>query len=210
MTTTPREKNYVVVEKRVRPARFTWSLDQLVLDVDKAADQPRTLFVKRRLLNAGAVRAWAAQQSIESALPAGDMHATVAFSKELVDWSTIAPDKGSLTIEDGLRDVHQFPARATPNGALVLRFSSGELHRRWQELRAAGASWGFPEYQPHVTITYSVPETDAAKIEPYRGPLIFGPEEFAEVSDDWAAEVVEEPLIKHSVPRRSLARRMSR
>ena len=39
MTTTPREKNYVVVEKRVRPARFTWSPDQLVLDVEKVDEE---------------------------------------------------------------------------------------------------------------------------------------------------------------------------
>ncbi|MBZ0268053.1 hypothetical protein K8I85_07850, partial [bacterium] len=113
---------------------------------------------------------------------------------------------GPLTVEGGLRDVHQFPARTTPNGALVLRFASYDLERRHRELRAAGASWDFPEYQPHVTITYSVPEADAGAIEPYRGPMVFGPEEFAGIDEGWADEIEEVPTAKRSVPRRRLNR----
>lgn len=163
--------------------------------VVKSADS-RTLYVSRPLLNGDAVRAWAASQGIASALPAGDMHVTIAFSRELVDWSALTPDQHQLAVVAGDRFVHQFPAQALPNGALVLRFSSEALARRWQQLRGAGASWDFPVYEPHITITYSVPAADVADIEPYTGPLVFGPEEFAEVNEEWAGEVVEESLEK--------------
>ena len=181
--------------------------------------QPRTLYVKRRLLNAGAVRAWAASQGIASALPAGDMHVTVAFSREPVDWSVLEPQQDAIVVNDAVAKanrvlyvkhaVHQFPSRDAANGALVLRFSSTALHDRWRYFRDAGASWDYPEYQSHVTITYSVPEADVGSIEPYRGPLVFGPEEFAEVNDDWAGEVAEESLskVERSVPRRRSRRR---
>lgn len=153
----------------------------------------RTLYVKRRLLNAGAVRAWAAAQGIESALPASDMHVTVAFSRELVDWSGLAPMRDAMVVTGRARSVHQFPPRGMPRGALVLKFRSRELAARHREIKRHGASWDFPGYQPHVTITYSVAEADVAAIEPYRGPLIFGPEEFAEVDEGRAGDIREEP-----------------
>ncbi len=166
------------------------------------SDQPRTLYVKRRLLNGDAVRAWAAEQGIASALPADDMHVTVAFSKEPVDWSELTPQQGAIAvISSAGRAVHQFPARNTPNGAFVLKFTSPELTVRWQEFLDAGASWDFPEYQPHITITYTLAEADLAAIEPYHGPLVFGPEEFAEVNEGWAGEITEEPtgaLVKYN------------
>jgi len=167
----------------------------------KAAGR-KTLYVKRRLLNPEDVRAWAAAQGIASTLRPDDMHVTVAFSREPVDWSKIELETDAVVVlDDGVekRAVHQFPPRSTPNGALVLKFESPELRARWQYFRDAGASWDFPEYQPHVTITYSVPQADVGAIEPYRGPLIFGPEEASEVNDDWAGELVEEPTSMISV-----------
>lgn len=185
-----------IPEKSIRFADREQDILFLLGVVTKAGLQPRTLYVKRRLLNGDAVRAWAASQGIAFALPANDMHVTVAFSKEPVDWSALEPQRDAIVVQGDARQVRQFPARTTPNGALVLRFESPELAARWRELRDAGASWDFPEYQPHVTITYSVPEADVSAIEPYRGPLIFGSEEFTEVDEGWAGEVEEEPLIK--------------
>lgn len=155
---------------------------------------PRTLYVQRRLLNGDAVRKWATSQGIESTLPPDDMHVTVAFSKTPLDWSQLTPRLSPLVVMAATgREVHQFPPRNTPNGALVLKFGAPVFARRWQEFRDAGASWDFPEYQPHITLTYSVPEANVDAIEPYRGPLVFGPEIFAEVNDNWGNEIVEIP-----------------
>ena len=180
-------------------------------DLGKAynPDQPRTLYVKRRLLNAGALRAWAAEQGIPSMLPAGDLHVTVAYSKKPVDWSALAPEQDAVVVNADMRRIHQFPAQGMPNGALVLGFESQRLRDRWQELLDAGASWDYAEYRPHVTITYSVFEAAVGKIEPYLGSLIFGPEEFEEVEEGWAGEVREEPLVKRSGPRLRSARQAS-
>lgn len=176
---------------------------------------PRTLYVKRCLLNAGAVRAWAASQGLESALPADDMHVTVAFSREPVDWSCIEPDPDAIVVLDDSvtkfveggeswkvhddvekRSVHQFPARSTPNGALVLLIESDALSERWKYYRDAGASWDHDAYHPHVTITYAVKAADTSAMEPYRGPLIFGPEVIDEVREGMGVDVEEEPLVK--------------
>lgn len=151
----------------------------------------RTLYVSRRLLNEGAVRAWAASQGFELALPAGEMHVTVAYSKDPVDWSRIEPDRDALAVQGGVRSVHQFDG-----GAVVLTLESPELRRRWQELRDAGASWDYPDYRPHVTITYSGAPADLSAVEPYRGPLIFGPEEMEEIdSEGFDPDSIEEEAI---------------
>ena len=193
-----------------RRERFIWGGDDVnfvSLNIAKAADF-RTLYVSRPLLNGDAVRAWAASQGIASTLPVEDIHVTIAFSTEPVDWSLLESDERQVPVlgTQG-RAVHQFPARSTPNGALVLKFESPELRARWQAFRDAGASWDFPEYQPHITITYAVPEADVGSIEPYTGPLLFGPEEFAEVDEGWAGEIEEVPATK-SVPRAKLRRSM--
>ena len=48
-----------------------------------------------------------------------------------------------------------------------------------------GASWDWSEYQPHVTIAYAGADVDLSEIEPYNGKLVFGPEKFAEVDENW-------------------------
>jgi hypothetical protein len=48
-----------------------------------------------------------------------------------------------------------------------------------------GASWDYEEYQPHVTITYNGGGIDLHAIEPYRGRLVFGPEIFEEINENW-------------------------
>ena len=170
-----REKNAARIEK------IKAQMDKVQGKVKKAAD--KTLYVHRPLLNGDQVRAWAASQGIASTLPAGDMHVTIAFSREPVDWSSLTPDQGTLTAVGGTRFAHQFAPKAKDNGALVLRFESPALDARWKAFCDAGASWDFPEYSPHITLTYSVPEVDTASIQPYEGPLVFGPEEFGEVND---------------------------
>lgn len=172
--------------------------------------QPRSLYISRRLLNEGAVRAWAREQGFESALPAGDVHVTIAYSKEPVNWSAIEPDRDALAVQGGARSVHQFDG-----GAVVLTLESPELQRRWQELRDAGASWDYPDYRPHVTITYSGVPADLSAVEPYRGPLIFGPEEMEEVDPEGfdPDSIEEEALLKalYGIRRRgSIPRRTSR
>ena len=71
--------------------------------------------------------------------------------------------------------------------ALVLSFASGTLQYRHQEIGEAGASWDHPEYQPHVTLSWDAPEVDVDTLAAYSGPLVFGPEIFEPVNEDWRA-----------------------
>lgn len=141
---------------------------------------PRTLYVRRDVLNASEIITWAKGQGFKTTLPADDMHVTITFSRTPVDWM----EMGS-TWEDevkvprgGARLMEQF------GEARVLLFNSNMLRWRHDEMVDKGASWDHPEYQPHVTISYDPDSPNLATVEPYQGEIVLGPEIFQEVKED--------------------------
>lgn len=154
---------------------------------------PRTLYVQRRLLNPAALIKWAKEAGFATTVPAEEMHVTVCYSRRPLDWMAVSENyssdqDGRLRVaEGGARLIEQFNG-----GAVVLLFKDEMLEWRHEQFLTAGASFDFPKYQPHVTITFSAPEgLDISKIEPYQGELIFGPEIFEELNEDWKAGITE-------------------
>jgi 8-oxo-dGTP pyrophosphatase MutT (NUDIX family) len=154
---------------------------------EHAADAgPKTLYVNRPLKNAAALVEWARAAGFKETLAPDDMHVTIAYSREPLAWPPA--QEGDQSTPAGRKRTLE---RLGDAGAIVLRFEDPALAARWQELRDAGASYDYPEYKPHVTFAISdEPDAiDLASIEPYVGPLEFGPEEFAELpKGDWAAK----------------------
>lgn len=158
--------------------------------------KPRTLYVSRQLLNAAEVVEWAKAQGFEDVIAPEDMHVTVAFSRQPLDWMKVPADWWSDDRETGTLRVPpggpRLVERLGNEGAVVLLFSSSALTYRHGEILGAGGSWDFDEYQPHVTLTYRAPAgLDLKKVKPFEGRLRFGPERFEEVVEDWRKDVVE-------------------
>ncbi len=154
--------------------------------------EPKSLYVSRSVLNAGDIIDWAKAQGFATTLPADDLHVTVIYSPTAVDWMQAGQDAwnddGTLMIPPGgPRVVSQFG-----QGAIVLEFASAALSWRHEELKRIGAEPTYPQYSPHITFTYQPGDVDIANVEPYRGAIEFGPENFAEVKSDWAEGVVEQ------------------
>ena len=77
--------------------------------------------------------------------------------------------------------------------AVVLQFASNRLAWRHEDMKRLGAETDFPDYQPHITITWEKPKgVDLRKVEPYRGIIELGPEIFEEVDDNWRAGIAED------------------
>lgn len=146
---------------------------------------PRTLYVRRDVLNAAEIISWAKSQGFETTLPADDLHVTVVFSRNPVDWMKMGqPWEAKLEIPaGGPRLIEQF------GEATVLLFASNELEWRHEKSTSIGASWDHAEYQPHITITYS--GRPSGTIDPYKGKIVLGPEIFEEIKEDWQAGIVE-------------------
>lgn len=166
--------------------RSILAMDKAAVDLE--ADSARTLYVSRTLTNASDVIEWARAHGFRQTLEPKDMHVTVAFSRNPLDWDAVGKQTAGLSVESGKREVSPLGDK----GGIVLLFDCPELTERWQQFRNAGASWDWPEYRPHITLTYSGDGApDLATVQPYSGALKFGPEKFAEVDDNWTDKIKE-------------------
>jgi phage-related protein (TIGR01555 family) len=154
---------------------------------------PKTLYVSRKVINAAEITRWAKGQGLETTLAVDDMHVTIAFSRAPVDWFEVGSDwsgdeNGVLRVKPGgPRTVE----RLGDGDAVALLFQNDELGWRHRRIREAGASWDWPEYRPHITLSWNAPGADVAQIEPYTGPIVLGPELFAEVVENWKEKIEE-------------------
>ena len=143
----------------------------------------QTLYVSRKLLNGDEFLNWAESQGFKEHLEPDDLHVTIAFSKEPVDWSKFTPDTTKISIKSLINSVEPLGDK----GAVVLKFKSLTLSDRWREFRDGGASWDYPSYQPHITICYNSNNgVDLNDVKTYNSTLQFGPEIFAPVDDTWS------------------------
>lgn len=149
--------------------------------------EPAPLYVQRKLMNTKEFIAWAKGQGFAKVLAPEELHVTVCYSKEAMDWGKAEPAPANLTVTGGVRVVSPLGDA----GAVVLKFESPDLQKRWKEFREAGASWDYESYQPHVTITYKNGDLDLSGVEPYAGRLVFGPEIYEPINDTYADDVVE-------------------
>lgn len=149
---------------------------------------PRTLYVYRELKNWKEVAKWAKANGLKTTI-GKDMHVTVAYSRQPLDWSKIGDDWGGQTESNGDLVLKPGGMRALErfgDGATVLIFTSSALSWRWCQMKEAGAVWKWPDYQPHITLTYKSDLTAAqvTKLKGYPGELVFGPEVFEQVKDE--------------------------
>lgn len=143
----------------------------------------RPLYVERPLLNPEDVVAWARSVGFKDILAPEKMHVTIAFSSKPVDWSRFEPDKKTLKINDGHRELKAFGAEGK---SIVLTFETHYLHDRWKYYMDGGCSYDFPKYIPHVSITYDgLPDgLDLKSIVPFDGQLRFGQEKMDVIKEN--------------------------
>jgi hypothetical protein len=154
---------------------------------------PRPLYVQRKLLNAADLIAWAKGNGFATTLPASDMHVTVLYSRSPVDPMKMGRDwredeKGQIIVRPGGPRVIE----KLGENAVVLRFACPDLDWRHKDMIEAGGSHDWPEFQPHVTISYTAPEgVDIDALKPFNGALRFGPEIFEALDLDWKSKIAE-------------------
>ena len=142
-----------------------------------------TLYVHRPLLNASALARYASAVGLRNVLLPVDMHVTIAYSKDAVDWTKGAflPDLTTILSEGGMRKISRF------GDSVVLQFEDRLISQRWAQFIMAGASWDFPEYLPHVTLAIDSQSMVDGITAPTIG-LRFGPEKRAPLDPDWEAK----------------------
>jgi uncharacterized protein len=150
---------------------------------------PRTLYVKREVLNGAEIIAHFKKQGLQNLRKADDLHVTIAYSREPVDWMKVGSDdwggdtEGKLTVKPGgARLIEQLGG----DKVVCLLFASNDLAYRHRRILDCGATWDWDEYQPHITVAEAPANpSELADIEPWRGVIELGPEVFNEITEDW-------------------------
>jgi len=152
---------------------------------------PRTLYIRRDVLNVDDIRKWARSQGFETVQDG--LHVTIIHTWTPMDWIKVgsgdewAGNDGKIEIAPGgPRLMERF------GEAVVLQFASSRLTWRHEDIKRLGAETDYPDYQPHITISWDAANIDLRAIEPYKGKIELGPEIFEEVNENWRATVTEE------------------
>lgn len=148
---------------------------------------PRSLYVSRKVMNPQELLKWARAAGIPNLQAAGELHVTVVFSRQEVDWLKIPADWNSAA--DGRLRIPPGGARVIERlgpEAVVLSFASDMLTWRHEAMLSAGATSDYEGYTPHVTLSWDVPQDfDLSAVQPYTGRIVLGPEIFKQVVEDW-------------------------
>lgn len=174
--------------------KFDWDDSDIVIPNKKPKKNaaPRSVYIRRDVQNTKEITDWAKSQGFKTVVE--DLHVTLAYSRNPIDWMTIpAASSFGLVDDDGTMKVPPGGARVVeplgPKGAIVLLFNSALLQWRHQDLHnVPGLVWDYPSYQPHITITYDPGKLDLNKVEPYTGKIMLGPEIFEELKPYEAKE----------------------
>lgn len=139
---------------------------------------PRTLYVRRDVVNRADIVRWAKSQGFTDIVP--DLHVTVAYSREPVDWFKVG-QSWSEKLEIAAGGPRQMERLGEDGRYIALLITANELVWRHREIIENGASWDWPDYQPHISIQIGG-DVDLSKVEPYQGRVVLGPEIFEEVN----------------------------
>lgn len=152
-------------------------LRQLTVDAE-----PRTLYVRRDVLNVKDVQKWARSQGLPEIHE--DLHVTIAYSRTPVDWFKMG-HSWQEKIEIPAGGPRQFGVFGPEKTHVVLRIACDEVEWRHDFMKDKGASWDWPEYEPHVSL-FRIAEGstfNSEEFEPYQGRIVLGPEIFEEVKE---------------------------
>lgn len=142
----------------------------------------RALYVSRQVMNPQEILNHFRKQGVENLQSAASLHVTITFSRRPVDWMAMGSSwnndaQGRLRIAPGGPRVLEL--FGPQQNVLVQSFQSDELQWRHESMMAAGASWDWDEYAPHITISKGeVGSFDVSKLQPYTGRIVLGPERF--------------------------------
>lgn len=86
--------------------------------------------------------------NIPGLVPPHDYHITTVFSRNTIDYEPEHYEP--ITVQP---IGYELLGRPGDDPVLVLRVEHPKLNERFEHARALGASWDFPSYKPHITLT---------------------------------------------------------
>jgi hypothetical protein len=137
-------------------------------------------FRKPSLSSIEIIEEWIQENRIPNPIAAKDLHVTIVCSDANVPNYKL--DSRPVWINPATYNVDVL------GEALVLRFKSDVLTQQWTQAKALGAESKWPTYQPHLSLSYSVPDDyDHSGVKPLPVQIILDQEQSRPIIDGWAA-----------------------
>jgi len=133
------------------------------------------LWLSRPLINVEDVYSWLRDAGVKKAIPADQLHLTLATVRDPVEWDNLPLQQDELVFPEGEKPVQIF---AWTIKALV--FSNEQITKRHAQLLELYPTIDHPDFRPHLSLYKGGRMPKAV----YRGPLIFGPERALPFDDD--------------------------
>ncbi|QHB48307.1 RNA ligase [Acinetobacter phage vB_AbaM_Kimel] len=115
-------------------------------------------------------------------VPRDKLHCTIAYSRVKI------PYQPQLIGEQiGVTDKLKVFDTKTGERALVILIDSDYLHERFKYAMALGATYDFPDYQPHVTLSYDIGQRELPKVGFIGNPIIAASEYVQDLDLEWTA-----------------------
>lgn len=188
-----RDKDYRALEREIN--RIYWEViykpvvHALEVPKNEVTNAKAPLYIRRPIVNADEIIAWAKEQGFKNTLKPDDLHVTICHSRAGVEGNDIEKAKGSVVVS---QKSGRHVTRLGDKGAVVLLFQSSVLQSRWLDLiEKHGASWDYESYQPHITITYDSNDIDVSKIKPFPGLIVMGDEIHERLVSSWRTKITE-------------------
>lgn len=141
---------------------------------------PAGVFISREVYNYQDIQKWAHSQGFTHALSGKDMHVTIGYSNDPVEWRGGSQpeehDEGILVFGgEGRRSVMQLGDQ----GLIALAVKSPTLSLRWADLVSKGLPTKFDSFLCHISFTRTMPPgMDLRSVRPFQGVVCLGPEKF--------------------------------
>src|SRR5574343_188597 len=143
-------------------------------------------YVSRKVKNPETLYNFFKDQGV-NVIPMNELHCTIAYSKKefLLD-----VDNNEITIKP-----EQLKSKLEPlgnEGAVVLKFESDEMTERFNHCIEKGATYDYPKYIPHISISYDGKDLDLNSIKVPNFDIILYDEKSEELNLDWKAKILTE------------------
>lgn len=123
---------------------------------------------------------FAKEHDIPNPVKSEDYHTTFIYSRKSVPIKTLGKLPDPVEIKHSTFEWDLF---GPSKNILVIKFESMFLHYRWKYAMDRGASYDFPEYIPHVTLSYDAEGFDHSKLPLPKFDLYIG-EEYTKPLED--------------------------
>lgn len=111
-------------------------------------------------------------------------HTTVVYSREPVEWT---PQVDLTDVDVSATGFEVFDTRDGQK-CLVLRLESEFLQDRFDSAIEAGATHDFPDYKPHITLSYDIGHFEVKKLPTPDVAIVLDHEYVEPLKDKWVSE----------------------